>query len=154
MSTNPTKPPRLPPRWFMRAFWFGHRWVYRLTRGRLGLWRPKRKGGGALRLTTTGRKSGLERSVMVGYYEDGPNLVTLAMNGWGAGEPAWWHNLRANPEALVDLPDGEREVVGRAAHGDERERLWNRWREIDRGLDALAARRGGETAVVGLEPRQ
>jgi deazaflavin-dependent oxidoreductase (nitroreductase family) len=153
MSTADTKAPRLPPRWFIRAFWFGHRRVYRLTRGRLGLWRPKRKGWGALRLTTIGRKTGLERSVMVGYFEDGPNVVTLAMNGWGKGEPAWWLNLQANPEAHVDLPDGPREVIGRAALGDERDRLWDRWRGLDKGLDALAAERGGETAVVVLEPR-
>ena len=42
---------------------------------------------------------------------------------------------------------------GRAAEGDERDRLWGRWREIDKDLDALAARRSGETAVVVLAPR-
>jgi deazaflavin-dependent oxidoreductase (nitroreductase family) len=154
MATDGTPAPRLPPRWFMRGFWSAHRAVYRLTRGRIGLWRPKRKGWGALRLTTTGRRSGRERSVMVGYFEDGPDLVTLAMNGWGEGEPAWWLNLQADPEARVDLPGGPREVTGRAAHGEDRDRLWNRWREIDEGLDAFAARRGGETAVVVLEPRR
>lgn len=148
-----TRPPRLPPRWFMRAFWLIHRRVYRLTGGRVGLWRPKRKGWGALRLTTTGRRTGKARSVMVGYFEDDPNLVILAMNGWGAGEPAWWLNLQAHPDAHVDHPDGPREVTARAARGDERDRLWARWREIDEGLDAYAARRGGETAVVILEPR-
>ena len=146
--------PRVPPRWFMRRVWFGHRRLVRLTRGRLGLWQPKPDGWGALRLTTVGRRSGVERSVMVGYFEDGPNLVTMAMNGWGEGEPAWWLNLQADPEARVDLPSGPRLVTGRAAHGDERERLWARWRAIDKNLDAYAARRPGETAVVVLEPRQ
>jgi hypothetical protein len=46
-----------------------------------------------------------------------------------------------------------REVLGRAATGEERERLWQRWREIDRDLDGLASRRPRETAVVVLEPR-
>ncbi len=90
---------------------------------------------------------------MVGYYDDGSNLVTMAMNGWGAREPAWWLNLQAHPDARVDLPDGPRLVTGRAAHGEERERLWARWHEIDKNLDALAARRPGDTAVVVLEPR-
>jgi hypothetical protein len=36
-------------------------------------------------------------SVILGYYEDGPNLVSMAMNGWGAAEPAWWLNLQAHP---------------------------------------------------------
>jgi hypothetical protein len=93
--------------------------------------------------------------VIIGYYEDGPDLVSMAMNGWDGPEPAWWLNLQAEPRAVVDLPDGERrEVLGRAAHaGDERERLWQRWREIDDGLDDYAARRPHETAVVILEPR-
>ena len=127
--------------------------VYRLTRGRLGLWRPKPNGWGALRLTVVGRRTGLERSVMVGYFVDGPNLVTMAMNGWGDGEPAWWLNLQAHPDARVDLADGPRLVTGRAARGEERERLWSRWREIDKNLDAYATRRSMETAVVILEPR-
>ena len=149
-----TAEPRLPPRWFIRLFWYGHRGLYRLTRGRLGLWRPKPDGWGTMRLTTIGRRTGRERSVMVGYVEDGRDLVTMAMNGWGEGEPAWWLNLQAHPEVRVELPDGPRQVTGRAATGEERERLWARWREIDENLDAYAARRPTETAVVVLEPRQ
>jgi deazaflavin-dependent oxidoreductase (nitroreductase family) len=107
-----------------------------------------------LRLTTRGRRSGEPRSVIIGYFEDGPNLVSMAMNGWGAAEPAWWLNLQARPEAVVELARGiRREVLGRAAVGGERERLWQRWRELDRKLDGYAARRPQETAVVVLEPR-
>ena len=51
-----------------------------------------------MRLTTLGRRSGQPRVAIVGYYEDGPNLVTLAMNGWAEAEPAWWLNLQAQPE--------------------------------------------------------
>jgi len=143
----------LPPRWFIRGFWFAHRHLYRLTGGRIGLWRPKPNRWGAMRLSTVGRRTGRERIVMVGYFEDGPNLVTMAMNGWGEGEPAWWLNLQANPEARVDLADGPRLVSGRAAVGEERDRLWSRWGEIDKNLEAYAARRPNETAVVIFEPR-
>lgn len=146
--------PRRPPRWFMRAFWFGHRRMFRLTRGRLGLWRPKPNGWGAARLTVVGRRTGVERSVMIGYFVDGPNVVTMAMNGWGDGEPAWWLNLQAHPDARVELRGESRLVTGRAATGEERERLWARWREIDKNLDSYAARRSTQTAVVVLEPRQ
>jgi deazaflavin-dependent oxidoreductase (nitroreductase family) len=89
---------------------------------------------------------------MLGYFEDGPNLVTMAMNGWGDAEPAWWLNLQGHPDVTVDLVDGHRGVTGRAAQGDERERLWARWQQIDRNLDAYAARRSRETAVVVFEP--
>lgn len=152
--SEPTGKPRLPPRWFIRVAWFTHRGVYRLTRGRVGLWRPKPGGWGAMRLTTIGRRTGEERSVMVGYFEDGSDLVTMAMNGWGEGEPAWWLNLQAHPDVRADLPDGPRLVTGRAATGEERDRLWARWREIDDDLDDFAARRSTETAVVVLEPQQ
>lgn len=154
MSESTAKAPWLPPRWFIRLAWSVHRALYRVTGGRLGLWKPKPNGWGTLRLTTVGRRTGRERSVMVGYFEDGVDLVTMAMNGWGEGEPAWWLNLQAHPDARADLAGGERLVSGRAAVGDERERLWERWRQIDDGLDGFAARRSTETAVVILEPRQ
>jgi len=145
---------RLPPRWFIRAFWNVHRRVVRATRGRRGLWPARPDKWGALRLTTKGRRSGEPRSVIIGYYEDGPNLVSMAMNGWGAPEPAWWLNLQADPQAVVELAgETRREVIARAAAADERERLWQRWRELDKNLDSYAARRPRETAVVVLEPR-
>jgi hypothetical protein len=72
----------------------------------------------------------------------------------GAAEPAWWLNLQAHPEAAVELAGGiRRDVLGRAAVGHERERLWQRWRELDQDLDGYAALRAQETAVVVLEPR-
>jgi deazaflavin-dependent oxidoreductase (nitroreductase family) len=145
---------RLPPRWFIVLFWHVHRAVIRVTRGRIGLWRPKPDGWGALWLTTTGRRSGEPRRVVVGYFEDGDNLVTMAMNGWGPPEPAWWLNLQAHPDATVDLPGGEsRAVHGRAADQEERPRLWGIQASYDKDLDAYAARRSRETAVVILSPR-
>lgn len=89
---------------------------------------------------------------MLGYFQDGSNLVTMAMNGWSPGEPAWWLNLQANPLATVETPEGVRTVTGRAAEGEEREALWEQWREIDDNLDGYAALRSSETAVVILEP--
>jgi len=106
-----------------------------------------------LRLRTIGRRSGEERSAILGYYEDGPDLVTLAMNGWAEGEPAWWLNLQACPDATVDLVDGPRTVTARAAAGDERARLWAGWRDVGDDVDAYAPLRSSETAVVVLAPR-
>ena len=152
MTNESTQRARIPPRWFVRLAWYTHRGLYRLTGGKIGLWRPNPNRWGTMRLTTTGRRTGQERSVMLGYYEDGPNLVTMAMNGWADGEPAWWLNLQANPVAAVDLTDDRRMVRGRAAQGEERSRLWARWQVIDANLDAFAALRSSETAVVILEP--
>jgi F420H(2)-dependent quinone reductase len=153
LAAAPTSAPRLPPRWFVRTAWVVHRAIYRLTGGRRGLWRPKVDRWGTMRLTTSGRRTGRERSAIVGYYEDGPNLVTMAMNGWADGEPAWWLNLQAHPDASVDLADGSRAVRGRAAEGEERARLWARWRDMGDDVDGYATLRSTETAVVILEPR-
>jgi len=144
---------RLPPRWFIVTFWHGHRALLRATGGRFGLWRPKPGRSGTARLTTTGRRSGTPRQVVIGYFEDGRNLVTMAMNGWGPAEPGWWLNLQEHPDAIAQTRDGARQVRARRAQGEERERLWSRWAEIDTNLDDYAARRPTETAVVVLEPR-
>ncbi len=148
-----SKKPWLPPRWFIRFAWAFHRGLFRISGGRFGLRTPRPDTYGMLRLTVTGRRSGVDRSVILGYLEDGPNLVTMAMNGWGDPEPAWWLNLQANPVATVELGDTTFPIVGRSAEGDERNRLWDRWREIDKNLDQYAAMRSRETAVVVLEPQ-
>ncbi|MCP4964080.1 MAG: nitroreductase family deazaflavin-dependent oxidoreductase [bacterium] len=152
MADDSKKRAWLPPRWFVLLAWRTHRGLYRISGGRFGLRRPKGDNWGMMHLTTIGRRSGQERGVILGYFEDGSNLVTMAMNGWGEGEPAWWLNLQAHPEVRVKVPGDRRTVRGRAAAGEERERLWDRWREIDKNLDDYAARRPEETAVVILEP--
>lgn len=143
---------KLPPRWMVRSAWFIHRALYRITGGRIGLRRVRPDQWGMMRLTTTGRRTGQLRSVMLGYFEDGANLVTLAMNGWADPEPSWWLNLQANPEATLEVAGRTIQVRGRKAEGTEREHLWDIWRHYDKNLDAFAARRSRETAVVVLEP--
>jgi deazaflavin-dependent oxidoreductase (nitroreductase family) len=154
-STTTARPAALPPGWVIRTAWVVHRAIYALSVGRLGLRRPTATQWGMLRLTTIGRHSGRQRQAILGYFEDGPNLVTMAMNGWGEAEPAWWLNLQANPDAMVELADGSRTVHGRAASAQERPRLWARWGAYDgeENLAGWAARRTRETAVVILEPR-
>jgi deazaflavin-dependent oxidoreductase (nitroreductase family) len=155
---EPKKAPWLPPRWFIRSAWGVHRAIHRFTGGRRGLALPTPGGRfGYLRLKTVGRRSGQERAAILGYYEDGPNLITLAMNGWAAPEPAWWLNLQAHPDAVVELKNGGRAVRARAAEGEERARLWSKLRGYSGygdNLDGFAGRRPSETAVVVLEPRK
>jgi F420H(2)-dependent quinone reductase len=151
--TEDSGPPKRPPRWFVHGAWRVHRALYKLSGGRF-LWTTSNKRGwGALRLTTVGRKSGQERSVIVGYLEDGPNLVLLAMNGWDEGHPAWWLNLEAHPDAVVRLPDQDpRRMHALRAEGEERDRLWQRWAAVQPQLDGFAAQRSTETPVIVLEP--
>ena len=130
---------RVPPRWFVRAAWRVHRALYRITAGRVGLWTTgSKRGWGALRLVTVGRRSGRKRAVNVGDLE---------------GEPAWSLNLQAHPEATVHLANAPpRRVRARVAEGTERDRLWARWHSIEPDLDAYAALRSGPTAVIVLAP--
>jgi F420H(2)-dependent quinone reductase len=131
-----------------------HRALYAVTGGRFGLRPATADRYGMMRVTTIGRRSGQERSVILGFLEDGPDLVTLAMNGWAEGAPAWWLNLQAHPEAIVDLPDGRRAVRARIASKDEQPRLWARMKALESDLDGYAAMRSRETPVVILEPRR
>jgi deazaflavin-dependent oxidoreductase (nitroreductase family) len=147
-----------PPRPLIRTFWKFHRMAYRITGGRFGLQRPERGDKfGMLRIHTTGRRTGKERITMLGYFEDGQNLVTLAMNGWGKSEPAWWLNLQSEPTATVELPDGTRQVRARAATGAERDRLWATFADYPgwgADIGALASHRPNETAVVVFEQQE
>jgi F420H(2)-dependent quinone reductase len=152
MTESPRTAP-LPPRWFIRAAWAGHRAIYSITGGRRGLRSPTAQKWGMLRLRTVGRHTGEERIAILGYIEDGSGLVTKAMNGWADPEPAWWLNLQSHPDVTVDLVDGSRPVRGRAANEDERVRLWARWAVYNRNLDAFAALRSRPTQVIILEPR-
>jgi deazaflavin-dependent oxidoreductase (nitroreductase family) len=156
-AANPTaKPSPHVPRWIVRTIWVAHRTAFRLTGGRFGLRAPNETRWGMLRLRSIGRRTGRERIAILGYVEDGANLVTPAMNGWADPEPAWWLNLQAHPDATVEMPDGStRAVRARAAAGEERERLWRRLVDLGTAAytDANAALRSRETAIVVLEPR-
>ncbi|MEI2774764.1 MAG: nitroreductase family deazaflavin-dependent oxidoreductase [Tetrasphaera sp.] len=125
----------------------------RLSRGRF-LWTPEgKRGSGAFRLTTTGRRSGEPRSVILAYLTDGDGFSVIAMNGWMPGHPDWLVNLRANPAATVTLKGGATiQVVARVARGAERERIWQRWVAVDPKLQAWATARATPTPVVVLKP--
>ena len=155
VGTLDGNPPKRPPAWFVHGAWRVHRALYKVSGGRF-LWTTSNKRGwGALHLTTVGRKSGKERSVIVGYLEDAPNLVLVAMNGWDEGHPAWWLNLKAHPDAIVRLP-GQEELPVRAveATGMERERLWQQWATVQTDYENFAGGRSTDTPVIVLEPRR
>jgi deazaflavin-dependent oxidoreductase (nitroreductase family) len=144
----------MPPVWFKHLFWRVHRLLYRFAGERV-LWTPRsRRGWGAMHIETIGRRTGRERSVIVGYIEDGTDPVVLAMNGWDEGQPAWWLNLEADPDAVIRL-EGKpaRMVRARRVDGAERDRLWRLWAAVDEGLDSYAASRRAETPVVVFESR-
>ena len=152
-SSRKERSPWLPPRWFVRVAWVVHRALYRITAGKYALRTVTPKLWGMLRLTVVGRRTGKERNVILAYIEDGPDLVLMPMNGWADPEPAWWLNLQAHPQAVVEMPKGERRTVtARLASDDERARLWPAYARVSKGLDGYATRRSRETKLVILEP--
>ena len=154
----PVKAERPVPRPLIKTFWLIHRAIVRISGGQVGFRSPEAgKTFGMARLTTIGRRSGKVRVAMIGYYPDGENLVTLAMNGWGKTDPAWWMNLQAVPEARIELSDGPRLVRARAATAAERDRLWATFADYPgwgSDLDGLAAALDRVPTVVVLERRE
>jgi deazaflavin-dependent oxidoreductase (nitroreductase family) len=81
-------------------------------------------GRGLLILTTIGARSGEPRAVVLGYGRHGDQLVVIASDNGAPKAPAWYHNLRANPTATVELAGPERfEVRATTARQEEREEL-------------------------------
>ena len=155
-TTTAVEPKDVPvPRWLVRTIWKVHRSMYRVSRGRLGLRTPTEDQYGMMQLRTIGRRTGQERGVILAYFEDGSDLIVIPMNGWADPEPAWWLNLQAQPDAVVDLPDETRYIRARLASPEERTRLWKIASEGTWGsdMDHYAAGRGRPTQVVILEPR-
>ena len=124
--------------------------LYRLTRGRVG----GRVGKGpVLLLTTTGRKSGQQRTAPVLYLADGDNYVVINTNAGNEKTPAWSLNLRAEPEAEVEVKGKRAKVRARLAEGEERADLWRRHMEQYSGWDFYESQLDREVGVFVLEPR-
>ena len=124
--------------------------VYRATRGRL-FGRIGRAP--VLLLTTTGRRSGRVRTAPVLYLADGERLVVIGSNAGNERAPAWTFNLRANPDAEVQVRGARRKVRARFAEGEERDALWQRMNEQYGGFDDYRERTGRRIELVVLEPR-
>lgn len=129
----------------------GHVAVYRASGGRVGHRFP-----GAppmLLLEHVGAKSGSRRTSPLVYVDDGEDIVIVASKGGYAKHPAWFHNLRANPDAAIQVGTEHREVRARQANAEERKRLWPKAVETYSGYAGYQERTEREIPLVILEPR-
>ena len=124
--------------------------IYRLSGGRVG---GKVGRAPVLLLTTTGRRSGQLRTAPVVYLQDGERLVVIGSNAGNSNTPGWAHNLRAHPDAEVEIRGVRSTVRSRLAEGEERADLWRRMNEQYAGFDDYEAHTSRDISVFVLEPR-
>jgi deazaflavin-dependent oxidoreductase (nitroreductase family) len=124
--------------------------IYRLTRGRV---MGKVGRAPVLLLTSTGRRSGQPRTAPVLFLADGEALIVIGSNAGNKRAPAWSHNLKANPDADVQIRGERRSVRARVAEGAERSELWAKMNAQYAGFDDYEERTSREIAVFVLEPR-
>lgn len=108
-----------------------------------------------LLLDHVGAKSGTKRTAPLLYVPDGENVVIVASKGGFPKHPAWFHNLKANPDTTVQVGGERRAVRARVATPEERERLWPEAVRMYHGYEDYQARsKGREIPLVVLEPRK
>jgi deazaflavin-dependent oxidoreductase (nitroreductase family) len=110
------------------------------------------EGAPLLLLHTTGAKSGQERVNPVMYRKDGDHLVVFASKAGADSNPDWYHNLRANPAASVEIGTTTRTVRARVAGPQERERLWSAQKQEWPGFADYETKTSRRIPVVILEP--
>ena len=123
--------------------------IYRASGGRL---MGKVGKAPVLLLTTTGRKSGRSRTAPVVYLADGDRFIVIGSNAGNRSAPAWSLNLKADPEAEVEVGRRRLRVRARVAEGEERADLWRKSNVQYAGFDDYEARTDRDIALFVLEP--
>ncbi len=128
-----------------------HVLLYRATRGRVG--HRFRGSPPMLLLDHVGARSAVSRTAPLVYVRDGENLVLIASKGGHPRNPAWFHNLVANPDTTVQVGASRLAVRARVADPRERARLWPKAVEVYAGYADYQRRTAREIPIVILEPR-
>ena len=106
-----------------------------------------------LLLEHVGAKSGQRRTSPLAYARDGDDLVLVASKGGHPKHPAWFHNLKANPDTTVQVGSERRPVHARVAEPEERDRLWAKADAEWSDFRTYRERSGREIPLVVLERR-
>ena len=150
-----------PPGWLIPWISRTHVVLYKLTRGKVG---GRVDGMPCIVLRTIGRRSGKPHTVCLSYLPDGDSMVLVGSFGGADRHPAWYHNLRANPEVIVQ--DGGRvfTATAEAITGAEREAVWEKrvagapryagyQERTEREIPLVRLRRAGPFPVEPAPPR-
>ena len=128
-----------------------HTLLYRATGGLIGHRVPGVPP--MLLLDHVGAKSGKRRTSPLVYARDGDDVILVASKGGFPKHPAWFHNLMANPDTVVQIGSRRMDVHARRADSGERERLWPKVLEVYGGYEGYQQRTEREIPLVILEPR-
>ncbi len=126
-----------------------HTSLFRATAGRVG---GRIVGSPVLLLNTSGRKTGRRRTTPLLYLRDGDRYVTVASNGGTRDHPVWWLNLKAHPEATVEVGDSEVRVRAEETDPEEKARLWQKLVEMYPSYEDYQRKTDREIPVVVLHP--
>jgi len=129
----------------------GHTLVYRASCGLVGHRFPGVPP--MLLVDHVGAKSGTKRTTPLAYVPDGENVVLVASKGGHPRHPAWFHNLRANPDTTIQVGSERRPVRARVASAEERARLWPKAVAAYGGYRGYQERTERQIPLVILEPR-
>jgi deazaflavin-dependent oxidoreductase (nitroreductase family) len=135
----------------LRRLMGGHVAVYRLTGGLVGHRFPGSPP--MLLLDHVGARSGTRRTSPLVYVRDGEDVVIVASKGGHPKNPAWFHNVMANPDTTVQIGSRRMSVHARLADPAERERLWPMAVQVYGGYEGYRRRTEREIPLVVLEPR-
>ena len=128
-----------------------HQWLYDASDGRIG---ASLAGRPMLLLRHVGAKTGTKRTSALLYVPAREGYAVIASKGGDPKHPGWYHNLMANPDVEVQIGRKTIPVRARVAEGDERELLWKRANEVNKGgYDNYQSRTDRKIPVVVLEPR-
>jgi F420H(2)-dependent quinone reductase len=129
----------------------GHTVIYRATNGLIGHRFPGAPP--VLLLDHVGARSATKRTSPLVYAVDGENLVLVASKGGYPKNPGWFHNLRANPDTIVQVGSERRAVRARVADAEEHKRLWPKVVDVYSGYQGYQRRTDREIPLVILQPR-
>jgi deazaflavin-dependent oxidoreductase (nitroreductase family) len=124
-------------------------WAFKLSGGRIG--NKFSHGAPVCLLTTTGRKSGKQRTVALIYAEEGDAIVMVASKGGATKHPLWYLNLAANPECEIQIGSETRKLRARRASDEEKEKIWPKLNEVYPEYENYQARTARNIPVMFLE---
>ena len=128
--------------------------LYRRSGGKIGGHLPGWPEARILLVNHTGAKSGTKRTSPLMYHEDGDVVAVVASKAGQPTNPAWFHNLKANPDTTIQIGSVVREVRARVATDEERDRLWPKFVASYPGYDFYQTHaKSRKIPIVILDPR-